>query len=483
MKALVLICLLLTSSAFSQKTITAGKTQTLDGEHQLNELLGELKGRLIASAMDQENHVAKLISVDLKGNELLMFDLEKVFPEDIFFYVSCCQVIVLTAVVEDDQKILRLQILNEQLKLQSTKDILSHRIESDIHPGNFKIGRSMYQGQIAVLHEIPNKLGGTEELVVHMLDHDFGIQWTASYRTKIKQTNNPTNRIVVGDNGTVHVVKRHREGSSFKYFVYQFMEDKPAIQHTLDLRGPRITELNMACDYNGNLLVSGFYTTATYDESSGYFHRIYGGDGAVKTKIQRAFKPEFMEKFIGKKAHKKGASLSHVEISAVLSHDDNFLVVYENQMRETSKPKGSDKLNENFIDGPIHVVQIDAKGDFVNDIDISEKQNTWNKEHFFASFRAFDYKPDVITKSSFMVNEISSSSKTRTAVTPFNKSAIVDINKKGDVSVITLNIPSTNTETALISPKLADRSSKNWYMILTNKSRTSITPAFVKHDL
>ncbi len=480
MKTLVLICILFVSNSFAQISPTPGASKQLDSNEQLNELVGVVQKKLIVSVKDRESHVVKLISTDQLGKELNSFSLSKVFPEDIFFHVSYDKVIVLTTLTEGKKRVLRLQTLGPNLKLLETKDVLSHEIDSDIHAGGFVIEHSRNGNTFAVLHEIPNDLGGPEMLVIHAYDPDFNELWSSSFKTKLKQTNNPTNRLVVGNNGTVHVVKRHRKGNDFSYYVYQFIKDKNPVRHPLDLRGPRVSELNMTCDNQGNLLVSGFYTTTTFDESVGYFHRIYGADGHVKTKIQRAFKPAFMEKFIGKKAHKKGASLRFVEISAIISAGSNYLIVYENQLRETSKSKGSDKIDEINTNGPIHIECIDSKGDFVKATDIPVTQETWNSNSYFSSFFGFDLIPDKINQGSLIYNTISSD---KTMTMTISKTTILNSKENGEHKLINVSSDQLKKDgSMLISPRLTHRSGENWYFILTDKNRQQITPAHAKHS-
>lgn len=459
---------------FGQKDISFGKSNSLDNEMHVAELVGSNSNGMFFLTENDQFQYNGIGFVTHNGDQFKSLTIKEQFPENFFALVVGNELHTFTTTQRENELQLVRKTYNTHLKLLNSSVFLRHTKVSARAIGHFKKAISPDGEKFAILQETPQEKGNTEILHCHVYELSGEKLWEKEFTTKILQGLKPVNEIEINNAGDAFVLKRIRKGTEFIFNLYNFYDKGNSVKaHTLDLKGPKITEIVMGTTSNNNLIVAGMYSNSTIDRSDGYFYAIYQPSGQQVLLSSKKIAEEEITKFkSGKKVSKKEAPLSNVYVQDIVATPDGFYLIFEPIVDIAHKIKGETTYDQEHIYGSLMAMLISNEGDLERFVHIPKNQNSWNDEGFFGSFYACTQGENVIIiTSSFEADE-----KSRNNKFPFEKTIMASFssNQKEDTLVNTLNMQGN-----LFSPLLVTSNNGELQFIATDKSRQMIVPGSI----
>lgn len=287
------------------------------------------------------------------------------------------------------------------------KNIDEFVIKSVTNFGAFKIDFSPHRKKMLVMKESLIEKGKNESVQLNVLDDQFNQQSDLSLSFSVPSKPNPVNKALITDNGDVFIIKKDREKTEYKFYLYAYNNDlKGWNQKQISIPGKMISDIDACLNTSQEFIVSGFYNTLDVSSYEGYFYYRFDNSLKYSSKVNNRFTADFMANFIGKKAaSKEDAVITGYWFENLIAAPENnsYLIA---EIEEFENTGGIEKYNY----GDILYLQLDKEGNIKNSGSLKNKQETQNDKGEWSSFNF------AVTKDTLHLfhNEVSASeSKTK----------------------------------------------------------------------
>lgn len=239
------------------------------------------------------------------------------------------------------------------------KSVEKFEIKNISNPGSFKVNISPSGKTILVMTEHPVDKTKNEGAKFNVYDEKLNKISELSLSFSVTSKPNPVNKPFVTDRGDVFLIKKDREKTDYKFFLYAYnAEMKGWNQKQITIPGKKIADIDAGINSSQEFVVAGFYNTLDVSSYEGYFY--YCMDASLKyvSKATNPFTSEFMSEFIGKKAAlKEGAVISGYYFENLITAPDNNCYIIA-EIEEQNE--------QNFKYGDILYLQLSKDGNIRN---------------------------------------------------------------------------------------------------------------------
>ena len=470
--SLLLVLLWTTVSAVSQTIVPGDKTQSLEDDQYIQDVLGSTEEAIWFSVSNGSGMVTGVGRVGHNGQEMEIKSFDAPLKtENVFWSSNDSHLSVFTNELEGDVFQCKLEVFDDWMASSGKKVIASHDVQSHRFTGHFKFSESPSGDLIGILQEAPYPKGEPEHFQIYVFKPDGEQLWYKEHKTSFAQNTRPANQITVSDQGDVHLIKRTRSGSDYTFHLFSFQNGGGSVKpQKIDLRGPKIVDVSLACNAEHKLIVSGFYTTGSYDHSNGYFFRTYTPEGNSDITIQRKFPENILFPFLGKKAGKADAALTHVYLEDLLITQDHVYLLFEHVVDQNVRKKGSEYYELLTDYGTLILWSFDHEGNAEGFVEVAKHQRSWNDHGYFSSFHDVVVDPTTWT---LIYNEIAAEDKGFKTTVPFTATKFMWLDHL-EADIQTLSLPKGQ----LLSPHLIHHTGEMTYdLLLTDYDRKTLQPA------
>lgn len=263
------------------------------------------------------------------------------------------------------------------------KSIDQFDIRSVTNFAAYKISASPHQKNILVIRESLVEKGKNESIQLMVLDDKLNKITDLSLSFSVPSKPNPVNKALVSDKGDIFIIKKDREKTEYKFYLYAYNNElKGWNQKQISIPGKMISDIDACLNTNQEFIVSGFYNTMDVSSYEGYFYYRFDNSLKYASKVNNRFTAEFMTNFIGKKAaSKEDAVITGYWFENLIAAPDNnsYLIA---EIEEFENAGGL----EIYKYGDILYLQLDKEGNIKNSGSLKNKQETQNDKGEWSSF-------------------------------------------------------------------------------------------------
>lgn len=297
-------------------------------------------------------------------------------------------------------------IENQNGKLQ-IKTLDQFTIKSGSNTGAYKLSFSPKQKTMLVMKESVVEKGKNEDVKFLVFDEMLNKITDVAMSFPVPSKPNPVNKVLVDDKGDFFVIKKDREKTEYKFYLYAYNTAlKGWNQKQISIPGKMISDIDACLNSSQEFIVSGFYNTLNVSSYEGYFYYRFDANMKYVSKVNKKFEVDFMANFIGKKAASKEDAVIagyYFENLIAAPNDNSYLIA---EIEEFETVEGTEKYNY----GDIMYMQLDKEGNIKNSGSVKNKQQTQNDNGEWSSF---NYAASIDTLHLFHneVNPVESKSK------------------------------------------------------------------------
>lgn len=286
-------------------------------------------------------------------------------------------------------KITESTLTNELVLLENDNGVITEKsldkyeIKSLTNTGAYKITFSPNGKTMLVMKESLIEKGKNEGVTFQLYDEGFTKFSDLSLSFTVMSKPNPVNKAFITNKGDVFLIKKDREKTEYKFYLYAYNADlKGWNQKQINIPGKMISDIDATLNSSQEFIVAGFYNTIDVSSYQGYFYYRFDASLKFASKINNNFTAEFMTNFIGKKAAaKEDAVISGYWFENLIAAPDNniYLVAEKEEFEELN---GIEKNKY----GDILYMQLDKEGTVKNSGMLKNKQETENDKGEWSSF-------------------------------------------------------------------------------------------------
>jgi hypothetical protein len=245
--------------------------------------------------------------------------------------------------------------------------------------GSFKVNISPSGKTILVTTELPVDKSKNESARFSVYDEKLNKITDLSLSFSVTSKPNPVNKPFVTDRGDIYLIKKDREKTDYKFFLYAYnAELKGWNQKQITIPGKKIADIDAGINSSQEFIVAGFFNTLDVSSYEGYFY--YCLDASLKyvSKATNPFTSEFLSEFIGKKAaSKEGAVISGYYFENLITAPDNNCYIIA-EIEEQNE--------QNYKYGDILYLQLSKDGNIRNAGKVKNNQESNGDDGEWSSF-------------------------------------------------------------------------------------------------
>lgn len=308
------------------------------------------------------------------GNDKILFLGNAIFQQKYYSFFS---------VITESKLTNELVMIENQNGKLEVKTLDQFEIKSSSNTGAYKLSFSPKQKTMLVMKESLVEKGKNEDVKFIVYDETFNKITDVAMSFPVPSKPNPVNKALVDDKGDFFVIKKDREKTEYKFYLYAYNNElKGWNQKQISIPGKKISDIDACLNTSQEFIVSGFYNTLDVSSYEGYFYYRFDASMKYVSKINKKFETNFMANFIGKKAaSKEDAVISGYYFENLISapNDNSYLIA---EIEEFESVEGTEKYNY----GDIMYIQLDKEGNIKNSGSVKNKQQTQNDNGEWSSF-------------------------------------------------------------------------------------------------
>lgn len=308
------------------------------------------------------------------GNDKILFLGSTIFQNKYYSFFSIITESKLT------NELVTLENQNGKLELKSLDQFT---IKSNSNTGAYKLSFSPSKKTMLVMKESVVEKGKNEDVKFLVFDEMLNKITDVAMSFPVVSKPNPVNKALVDDKGDFFIIKKDREKTEYKFYLYAYnAELKGWNQKQVSIPGKMISDIDACLNSSQEFIVSGFYNTLDVTSYEGYFYYRFDASMKYVAKVNKKFEADFMANFIGKKAaSKEDAVITGYYFENLISAPDNnsYLIA---EIEEFETLEGTEKYNY----GDIMYIQLDKEGNIKNSGSVKNKQQTQNDNGEWSSF-------------------------------------------------------------------------------------------------
>ena len=471
------ITIFLSLSAFSQN-VTWSKVFGVSNTENIAEILGNDEFYFVITNTTSKLQITKFDNslsfimnkeFDLASNEISSIKQVKLAGDKIY-----------AAAISDANNELSVQFitLNLNLEIEGTREVTSHKYESDRNKGAFKFSISPNEKNILVMEELPKVKDRNEEISLMAFTHEEGLIWQKKIDTKYPGKLIRHNKSFIDNKGSGYVLKRFKgpKGFTFKLYCFDVNAGK-AVAKTIKLDNKKIGEIDATFNQSDQLVVTGFYGGDSFEIYKGIFYFLYKSDGTQIKKYYDKIGVSYLAKFIGKKAASKdGAGLSDFYITDLVSVSDDKTIIIAEKNKDfwDNSKKGKFRI---FESGDLALLCLGKDGNVVWKEIINKNQNSFNDNSFWNSYNYLTTDKAIYIYG----NEVNSTVK-EPQNGPYNVLGDMVTLKGDEIAVLKSNYLKNHPNKGMILvPSKGLRKNNELVFVVSNKEKSKVALGKLNH--